>query len=109
MIGTMDKRVHVQKRTVSRVNGVRSKGDWNTLWIVYGALRPLRGDEVRIAEQNGLVASHMVTIRYRNDFDGGELTPDMRFMIDSRLHEIRSIINPDFRNKVYQVMTEVRL
>jgi len=108
MIGTLDKRVTIEKRSLTRVKGVKTADGWATIETVYGSLEPLRGYERRVAEQNGLIATHKVVLRYRDDLDGEELQYDMRFLIDGAEYEVREIKNPDFRNKWFQVMVESR-
>lgn len=111
MIGKMDKRIAVQARSLTRTKGVKTSDGWATIETVYGSLEPLRGDERRIAEQNGLVASHKVVMRYRADLGDGdiELLPEHQLVIDGVTYEIRSVINRDFRNAWYDVMVESRL
>lgn len=108
MIGSMDKRITIEARSITRVKGVKTDNGWVALDTVYGSLVPLNGYERRIAEQNGLVASHRVWMRYRDNLPG-ELLPEHELVIDSIRYEIRSVINHDLRGKYYEVLVENRL
>lgn len=111
MIGKMDKRIAIRERSITRVNGVKTDNGWQTLETVYGSLEPMSGYERRIAEQNGLVASHKVVIRYRNDLGDAntELLPEHELVIDGYPHEIRQVLNRDFRDEYYDILTERRI
>lgn len=111
MIGKLDKRIAVQARSLTRTKGVKTADGWSTIETVYGSLEPLNGYERRIAEQNGLIASHRVWMRYRADLGDSdiELLPEHQMVIDGVTYEIRSVINTDLRNKWYEVLVESRL
>lgn len=111
MIGKMDRRIHVEKRDISRVDGVKVDNGWTRLETVYGSVEPMTGYERRIAEQNGLIVSHKVTMRYRSNLgvDNTELLPEHRLIIDNIVHEVRQVLNRDFRNMWYDILTEARI
>ena len=110
MIGKLDKRIAIQERSITRVNGVKTDDGWATIETVYGSLEPMNGYERRIAEQNGLIASHKIRMRYRADLGNNniELLPEHQLVIDSVEYEIRDVINEDFRNEWYDVRAERR-
>lgn len=111
MIGKMDKRIAIQERSITRVKGVKTDNGWATIETVYGSLEPMSGFERRIAEQNGLIATHKVTMRYRDDLGDSdiELLPEHQLVIDSATYEVRQVLNRDFRDKWYDVIAEIRL
>jgi len=111
MIGKMDKRITIRGRSITRVNGVKTDNGWQTIETVYGSVEPMNGYEQRIAQQDGLIASHKITMRYRSDLgeSNTELLPEHELVIDGINHEIRQVLNRDFRNKWYDIMTEIRL
>ena len=111
MIGKMDNRIAIQERSITRVKGVKTDNGWATIETVYGSLEPMSGFERRIAEQNGLIATHKVTMRYRDDLGDSdiELLPEHQLVIDSATYEVRQVLNRDFRDKWYDVIAEIRL
>lgn len=86
--------------TIEKNAGTQSDGAgnripvWEPLFTTWAEVRPLRGDEIETAALLRQEITHMVTIRYRNDF-----TRDKhRVNFNGRILAIETIINKDELN-----------
>lgn len=83
-------------------------GGFTTTWADVSGLSslrasiwPLRATERLDNAKLELSITHRIRIRYR-----AGITPDMRVKFGSRYFNIRSIINPDERNKMLEFLAE---
>ena len=106
-IAKLDQRIEIQENSKTTTNGVKTDS-WATIETVYGSLDPVSSFERRVAEQNGEIITHRVLMRYRNDIGSSdtEVLPKYRLVIDGFTYAIRSVINPDFRNRMFRLTVE---
>jgi SPP1 family predicted phage head-tail adaptor len=67
---------------------------WEPIATTWANIRPLRGDEVVIANKTGQEVTHMVTMRYRADID----KEIHRINYKGRILAIQHIVNKDELN-----------
>ena len=74
---------------------------WNTFATVYGGFEPLSGVESVVARQLQDATTHRLTIRYLSGVKAG-----MRVLYNSRLFNIRDVLNLDERNRWMELRVE---
>jgi len=98
-IGDLDKRISLQYQTkVSDGMGgfTISYVDAATIWA---AIWPVSANEIIAANATSMVVSHRIRIRYRS-----VLKPSWRVKFGNRYFAIVSIINPNERNAMIDLM-----
>ena len=95
--GELNKRIELQIPTRSQ-----SSGEWidtyTTQATIWGAIEPLSGNRLFLAQQANSQIQGVIRIRYRKD-----VTPKMRVKYNNRYFQIISIINKDESNKELQL------
>lgn len=99
-IGTLNRRVSLQKRTTSQDAEGRPQEYWSTVQDIWAAISPLPGRETLIAAQAGEIITHSVTVRWRRDLastvghdlrlverDPAQASPDRVLALTSVVHE----------------------
>lgn len=77
---------------------------WPTQFTVWGGFRPERGAErLQAGRLEGAVAG---TLRVRSSSDTRTVTTEWRVEIDGIAYQIRSITNPDRRNRFLEMTVE---
>jgi SPP1 family predicted phage head-tail adaptor len=98
-IGSLNKRVVLQHSTKSS----DLMGGFLLAWIdvatVFAALWPTSAAEQVQAMQNTMTISHRIRMRYRSD-----IKPSWRIKFGNRYFAIVSIINPNEKNEVLDLM-----
>ena len=101
--GTLRHRITIQEPIGSTGGGVsasrkQSFEDFKTVW---GAVWPLRGQELLAAQQVGSEVTSRIRIRYMAD-----ITPRYRIRLGdtTTYYDIVSVINPDMRNIYLDLM-----
>lgn len=88
------------------VDGIGEMVDsWATLEEVYAAIRPTTiRDE--IVAGTGAIASHVVTMRYRNDLGSSDVELDRRYRLtyDGRTFDIVGAYDLDERHRFVQIL-----
>lgn len=129
MIGKRRQRVTIQKNTPTRVKGVRTDV-WGDVDEVYAEIKTLGGRERRNADQNEMVTTHEIRMRYRAsvsdvlefiaggvfefiaggsfEFLFGDTEPLARYRIKfgSKYFEVRSVLHPDPRRETTVMRVE---
>ena len=97
--GNLRHRVQVQSLTIAPDTWGAGEETWTTVHNVWAAIWPLRG--VESLEQMKLESevTHKIRIRYHSG-----ITPKHRIKWESRLFNIKSIINVDERNIYLEIM-----
>lgn len=72
---------------------------WETFATLPARVEPLQGDERWNAQQFHAEVTHRVTVRWL-----AGVLPTMRVVHDGRILEIESVINPDERNEIVELM-----
>ena len=90
--GALRHRLTLEERATMDDGGGGFAENWDAVATLWGAIRPVRGDEqVETGRLAGNV-SHIITLRYR---DG--VQPEMRFRRGERIFDILAVIDPDER------------
>lgn len=97
--GTLNKRVILQ--TVSRTSngGGGFTATWADTTTLWARIEELAGREGFEAQQIASHLTHKVTIRYRTS-----VIPQQRLKYGTRILKIESVINPDQRNEMLELM-----
>ncbi len=92
----MNKRVKLQSPSRSSDEAGGATVTWTDVASIWAAIEPLTGKEPYVvAQQLQGQVSHKVTIRYRSG-----LTPGMRVLYDSRIFDVKSVIDPKERHSI---------
>jgi SPP1 family predicted phage head-tail adaptor len=95
--GELKQRIELQIPTRSQ-----SSGEWidtyTTQATIWGAVEPLSGNRLFLAQQANSQVQGVVRIRYRSG-----VTPKMRLKLGERIFQIISIINRDEANEELQL------
>lgn len=88
-------KVTVEKNTGTQTDGAGNHAKvWEPLFTTWAEVRPLRGEEVEIAARLHQEVTHMVTMRFRNDFKRDK----HRINFNGRILAIETILNKDEAN-----------
>ncbi len=93
--GELRHRIEIQSATVSQDSVGQPTYTWATVGTVWGAIRPMSGNELVNAQAIHASVSHRVIIRY---YSG--LTPSYRFKFGARVFGIANILNIIEKNKL---------
>lgn len=97
--GDLNKRITIQYPT--KVSD--SMGGFTTTWVdhasVWAAIWPTSANEVKENMQTGMDITHRIRIRYRNP-----LKPNWRLKFGERYFDIVSIINPNMKNELLDIV-----
>jgi len=98
-IGKLNKRVIIEQvaRATDAIGG--STETFTTFATVWAQIKPLTGNERFFSQRVEPNVTHMLKIRHRTG-----VTTEMRIKFGTRIFEIQSIINPDERNEVLNIM-----
>lgn len=101
--GRLRQQVAIQARTRTSDGQGGATDSWVTLTAgtVWAAIEPASGAEVFAAHQLQQRVTHKVTLRYRE-----EITTAHRLLYGSRVLNIRSVLNPEERQRYLVVMVE---
>lgn len=103
-IGELRHRLALQAPIESEDGGGGVTRTWALIAEVWGAIRPLSGNES--VEADGLRGrvSHEIWIRYR-----AGVVPEMRFALGARVFEIRAAIDNGERHRFLRCLVEERI
>lgn len=102
--GNLNKRVVFQRKVVTPDGGGGHSKEWAILVEVWGGFAPERGSE-RL-EAGRLEGSLFGVLRVRSSPTTRTVTVDDRAIVDGVAHQIRSISNPDQRNRMLDILVE---
>lgn len=98
--GKLRHRVTLQTQVETQNSfGEQETLSWQDYATVWGAVEPLQGREFFTAMQVNAETTVRIRIRYMTG-----VTSRMRVSFDSRIYNIKSIIDPDERNRELQLM-----
>lgn len=102
-IGNLRQRVSIERPVRTSDGGGGAQESWELVAEVWAQIRPLSGSE-RV-EADGLAGkvSHETIIRYRDDVE-----PEQRLAFDSRLFDIRAVLDVDERRRFLRCLVEER-
>jgi SPP1 family predicted phage head-tail adaptor len=102
-IGEMKTRLTLEAPSRSGDGGGGADIVWETVAVVWAAVRPLSGDENFALDRVAGRLSHEIRIRHRTD-----VTLEMRFRDASRVYDIRAAFDPDGRRQWLRCLAEER-
>lgn len=102
-IGDLRHRVRLEQivRTPDDAGGASTS--WSLVAEMWAVLRPITGDEALNAERLSGHISHEVVVRHRD-----EIRPEMRFVLGTRLFDIRAVIDIEERRRFTRCLVEER-
>jgi SPP1 family predicted phage head-tail adaptor len=103
-IGDMRHRLALQEPVDSPDGGGGVTRLWALVAEVWGVVRPVSGAEVAEADSLHGHVSHEIWIRHR-----AGVGPEMRFMLGTRIFEIRAAIDSGERHRFLRCLVEERL
>lgn len=92
------------ERRVEDGAGGAEDNTWSTLFRCRGEYAPERGREQVAAGR--LEGSNMAVLRVRACSELAAMTEQARVLVDDVPHQIRSIINPDGKNRMLEIVVE---
>ncbi len=93
-IGALRHRVALQDAVRTGDGGGGVAETWNTVAELWAAVRPISGDERVAADALAGQLTHEVWVRHRPG-----VTPSMRFLIGSRILDIRAVVDVEGRSR----------
>ena len=93
-IGTLRHRIVLQQAVRTADGGGGAAETWSTVAELWAAIRPVSGDERVAADALSGQLTHEVWVRHR-----AGVTPAMRFLIGSRILDIRAVIDVEARGR----------
>ena len=103
-IGQFNNRVTFESRTVADDGAGGGSVSWTTALVVWGYLAPERGRETLAAGR--LQSATMGVLRIRSSAAALLIDPSYRVTIDGAAYQIRTITNPDQRNRFLEMVVE---
>ena len=97
--GRMRQRITIQQTTESRTSSGAVTDSWGTYATVWADVIPVSGKEKFAAQEHHSEVTHRFRIRYNSG-----VTTKMRISYDSRIFNIRSVINLDERNRTTEMI-----
>ena len=97
-IGKMRHRLELQKATNTTDAGGGITQAWNTITLVYGAIKPKSGNEKYRQGQLQESTTHEITIRFLSN-----ISTTYRFKFESRFFNIRNIQNIEERDRFLKI------
>lgn len=106
--GRLRARVEFQtERRVEDAGGGASQGTWHTVLAARGEYIPERGREAIAAGH--LEGSNLAVLRVRYSRALAEITTQARCLVNGEAHQIRSIIDPDQKQRMLEMVVERRV
>lgn len=99
--GAYRQRLYVQQENPVADTGGGSSIGWTTINTVWASIEPITGWERLQANKLTGSISHRIRMRYDNT-----ITPSMRFLLGSRVFNIRAVMNVEERNKTLEIIAE---
>ena len=100
-VGQLRHQITLQGQGTTRDSGGGISSGWSTIASVYADIKPKSGKEVYAQGKLVGSVSHEITVRYRTD-----ITNSSRISFDSKLFNIRAIINVDERDRFLKLLCE---
>lgn len=100
-IGRMRHRITLQQEARTADTGGGATLGWDDVATLWAEITPVSGSEVRQADQLVGSITHRIHVRYM-----GTITTAMRFMMGTRVFNIRSIKNMDERGRMMDILAE---
>jgi SPP1 family predicted phage head-tail adaptor len=101
--GDLRHRVTFQSRSMAADSFGGQSPVWTDVATVSADISPLSGRELVAAQSVNVEISHMVTIRYQQQFAGPKAVAAMRIVYGDRIFNIHASIDPDERHKSIQL------
>ncbi|MEQ8825475.1 MAG: phage head closure protein [Filomicrobium sp.] len=100
-IGNLRQRIAIEEPVRTSDGGGGAEETWGLVAEVWAQIRPLNGSER--AEADGLAGkvTHEIILRYRSG-----LRPDMRFVYQGRVFDIRAVLDLEERRRFLRCFVE---
>lgn len=99
--GAYRQRLYVQQENPVADTGGGTVMGWATINTVWASIEPITGWERLQAGRASSAITHRIRMRYDNT-----LTSAMRFLMGTRIFNIRAILNRDERNRAFEILVE---
>lgn len=103
-IGELRHRLSLEAPFAEADGGGGATRTWALVAEVWGAIRPLSGNETVEADGFSGRVSHEIWMRYRPG-----VVPEMRFVLGARVFEIRAVIDSGERHRFLRCLAEERV
>ncbi|HWR36374.1 MAG TPA: phage head closure protein [Clostridia bacterium] len=103
--GKLRHRITIQRRPLTKDSAGQRTGPWEDVFIDLPAeVRDLAGRELVSAQEIHAEVTGAIFLR---GFEGwrSQIKPDMRVVSGERIFDVRSVTNPDGRNRELQLLT----
>ena len=104
VIGALRHRVTIETPVRTPGDGGTATITWTSLGSVFARVEPIGGREIAGADGVAAVVTHKVLIRHRDD-----VSAQMRFLVGTRILEIRAVLDLEGRRRWQQCLCEERL
>jgi SPP1 family predicted phage head-tail adaptor len=99
----LNKRITIEAPRPGPSDGGSATISWQSIGVVWAALRPTASRETVASDGQSLHTSHEIWLRYRSDLTGA-----MRFRLGGRVFAIQSMRDPDERQRWLICQTDER-
>ena len=99
--GKLRNRIIIQQRSTTKNSFGETIDTWTTFTTLWAAIEPLRGREFFESKETQAEVTTKITIRNKSG-----ITPQMRVSWNSKIFDIKSIINIESRNKEVILMCQ---
>lgn len=96
--GELRHRIAFQSKTRSKGTRGGPSESWATIITLWGAIMPLKGDEIINADMRNSEITHKIKIRYTSSVDAKG-----RALFGSRIFQLYEVLNIDERNREMQI------
>ena len=102
--GSLRHKITIQKCTIAKNSYGEAVKTWTSGLNTWGAIWPLRGNESFSASQMQAGVTHKVRMRYNTLENSTVINPECRIKYGSRYLSIESVLNPDERSIMLDMM-----
>jgi SPP1 family predicted phage head-tail adaptor len=101
MIEKLRHRLEVQAPVFTQNQSSETIKSWQNQFSLWGSVRAIAGTEETIGEGESPLTRYQVVIRYRTD-----ITPEMRFVYDQHILNIKAVLDKQGRKKYLTCICE---
>ena len=96
--------VTIQRKSSSQNTYGEDAFSWVDDSETWAAILPIRGDEFFSSQQVQSSVTHKISMKYQTLSDGTRINPNCRIVLNSRIFNISSVINPEERDIDLEIM-----
>lgn len=101
--GDLRRRVTLQSRSTIKDSFGAQSTAWSDVATVWAEVSPLSGRELMAAQSINVEISHLVTIRFQQQFAGPKAVAAMRILYGDRIFNIHASLDTDERHRSIQL------